>query len=939
MSRLRILKNPLDGGEEILRVRTGDVLTVFKEVKKKHPQARIFITPACVQNDVTPVNKVDDASLQMLSQKHDFDIVCQAGEPATIIAVVSLVISLAVTIYTLLTMPKPQDGMDQGSANNQLGQRQNKPRIGQRIPDIYGTVKAYGDLIAPAYRYYENNTETEEIIAVLGRGYYDVSDFKEGDTSISQIPGASVSTYNPGMMLTTSNPAYRYGDILNYAPLIAKQSVSIVDRNLPQPSLGRAANNTMTFTYPNFINVASSGFAAGDKIVIDGAVFGINDVVLSGTTNIDHTAKVLTVATTVNISNPQNFKLIEVSVLSVNDSENGSLSLAGNYPVLNIVKSGSYFYEIYLDQPEKINQNWLLLTNDNAGLISSTLTKNMANIDLDGEYSISVVDDNRITLSAPDAINPDWLKINGTIGGEFVVLYGSTDNWQGWYESYGDHDSIIVNFYAPNGLYYIGEKGWKDAINVTVAVEYQQIDDNGVPVGISTLVQDTMYGWSGGGMSDPIGLSIKSNFPFTGNVRYRVRKVTTILNNGNTNIHEVQVKSLFLCSKLTKLTYDDVTIIRTKTVNSETSSAVKERMLNCIATRKLHSYASGVKSASRMATNNFADIVCAMTEDPYIGRRAVNTLDIANLYATQAQIQTYFGTTKATEFNYTLDNANQSYEETLAQVASVVFCNARRDSGKVYFQFERTNPSSSILFNHRNKAPGTETRTEKFGVDNEHDGVEVKWIDPNDLWSEKTLKLPNENINNPKSIELAGVTNRYQAHFLAHRAWNKIQYQRETVQFTAYGEADLVTINDRIAVTDDTIPTLVSLGDGFTSGEVVSWIGQVIETSQPVTLDAAKTYAIHLQLSNGSVEVMRVTQGIDEYHLVLERLPILPLITVFDGKIAATTYSITLDAEKDSEAYLVSEKSALGQFETQITAINYDTRYYSNDKDHINNLI
>ena len=939
MSRLRIITNPVDAKEGILHVRTDKVLETFTQVKNKHPQARIYIQPACAQNDVTPTNKVDEASLQMLAKNNDFDIVCQAGEAATIIAVVSLVVSLAMTVYTLLTMPKPQNGMDQSSANNQLGQRQNKARIGGRIPDIYGTVKAYPDLIAPPYRYYENDTEVEEILTVLGRGYYDVAQFKEGDTSITQIPSMSVSAYDPGMSITSSTPMYRHGDVLNYAPLVAKQSVSIVDRELPQPNKELVANDTMTFTGPNIINITGADFNAGDKIILDGAVFGLPDELLSGTTNLDFTNKVLTIASTTNIVDPQNFKLLEVQVFSVADPINGALNLAGNYPVLNIVKSGSYVYQISLDAPESVNQNWLLLTADNSAVMSANLTRNIANIDLDGEYTISTVEESKIILSAPDAINPDWLKIDGTIGGELVVLYGSQDNWQGWYESYGSHDSIIVNFYAPQGLYYIGKKGWKGKIDIEVALEYQQIDDTGAPIGLSTLQTAWLYGRPGGERTNPIGMTMKHDFSFIGNVRYRVRKVTAVKNNGNTNVHEVQAKTVFLCSKITKLAYDDVTIVRAKTINNDVSSGVKERMLNCIATRKLHSYATGTKSADRMATNGFADIVCAMTEDAFIGRRSVSELDVVGLYQTSNYIQSYFGTYKATEFNHTFDQANQSYEETLAQIASVVFCNARRESGKIYFQFERTNPSSSILFNHRNKKPGSETRTEKFGVTNEYDGVEVSWIDPDDSWTEKTLKLPDENITNPKKIELAGVTNKYQAHFLAHRAWNKIRYQRETVQFTAYGEADLITINDRIAVTDDTIPSLVPIGDGFTQGEVVEWVGQNIAVSQPVQLNTDQTYIIHLQLPNGSIETMQVVQGGDEWHLVLERLPTLPLVTSWDGKVAPTVYSITLSQNKDSEAYLVSEKSPSGTFESQITAINYDTRYYKNDSDYLNNLI
>ena len=112
-----------------------------------------------------------------------------------------------------------------------------------------------------------------------------------------------------------------------------------------------------------------------------------------------------------------------------------------------------------------------------------------------------------------------------------------------------NYDSIVVNFYAAQGLYYIGKKGWKGGINIDVAVEYQQIDDNGVPIGLSTLQTKTMYGWSGGGMTLLVSQCVMI-FPFTGNVRYRVRKVTIIPNNGNTNFHDVSCPFCFLMLKI-----------------------------------------------------------------------------------------------------------------------------------------------------------------------------------------------------------------------------------------------------------------------------------------------------------------------------------------------------------------------------------------------------
>ncbi|MEK5757080.1 hypothetical protein, partial [Acinetobacter variabilis] len=72
--------------------------------------------------------------------------------------------------------------------------------------------------------------------------------------------------------------------------------------------------------------------------------------------------------------------------------------------------------------------------------------------------------------------------------------------------------------------------------------------------------------------------------------------------------------------------------------------SVEERQWNCIATQKLYTYASGAQSLSKQPTNDFADIVVAITLDPLIGRRTLNDIDVTGIYATSNEIKSYFGT-------------------------------------------------------------------------------------------------------------------------------------------------------------------------------------------------------------------------------------------------------------------------------------------------------
>lgn len=928
MSRIRVFPNPIDPSE-VVHLRSNDAVRVFGEIKKKNDKARIYLQPACQQNDVTPTNAVDLASLQMLAKTHDFDIVCEAGAPAVIIAAVSLVLSVGMAVYSYLNMPQASQ-LEQGSANNELSKRTNVENIGGRIPDIYGCVNAVPNLVSQPILYYDSDgIEREETLMCIGRGDYLIEDIKDGDTFFSTIPGASTSVYASGQSLIDI-PQIQIGDQFTEAPLVGKKSEAITGQTMEQPTesvVHTDVEGTMYPQFPNRIYMSSGGlsakFSVGESVVVDADDVFNKDETLSGSVNIEQ-AGVLTIGTMQNVLNPNNFNKIQINALIATDATNGIIDLSGVYDVGYISKSGSYVYEVTLLNPAGTNPNWLLLTEDTESNISSILTDNVESINISGSYpAITGISTSFIELEIPPELQAEWSKLQGKSVAETTIeISRPTDNWQGWfYINFKDVQHLIFNFYFPQGMYVTRTDGGIGGFHANYEIQYQELDAENNPMGepVSSVHNLDKKSESAFGKSERIDLPETYEF----GVRVRARKLANYnVPHKTSRVNQMKIKSVFACSPLEKLVYDNVTMVRALTVATDGALSIKERLWNCKATRKINGEPE----------TRFDRIVEAITVDPFIGRRSASSIDLSSTYN---EIVSYFGSSKAAEFNYTFDQSNLSYEETIGQIASMVFCNARRQNNKIYFHFEKENPNSALLFNHRNKKPGSETRTEKYVVDNEYDGVEAKWRDANDKWIESTLKIPNDRIVNPKKLELNGVTNKEQAHLLAHRAWNKIQHQRETVVFSAYGEADLVTLNDRIAVTDDTIPDLVKLGvDGYTSGEVLSQSNRVIEVSQPVQLGGGAV--IHLQMANRFVETMSVTQGLDEYHLVLERLPILPLVT---SGVVNTVYSITLESNKDIEAYLVSEKSPSSSYESQITAINYDPAYYANDKDIINNLI
>lgn len=956
--KLRIYPNELDP-TEFNGKQYDCLLKDWISIREEYPEARLYKDSICAKNDVTP--KTKEEALQLLHADGDYFVLCHAGDPFTIFLVAVTVLSAALAIYTYMNMPEIPDQAS-GSGNNSLASRQNKHRTSDRTPDIYGKVKSIPDLIAPLYRYYADSVQVEEALLSIGTGYFEIdpSQIKEGETPINTIEGASLSVYEPNTLMTGA-AQIQIGEAFTDAPIVAKQVSSVdgkqklispnntlkiykgvsfagntvsVSSSTIQGKLDRYSWNSITnaflylpqFTYADF----NDHFINGEQIIIENAIYGsAPNSNLSGTTDVS-AAGILTIASSVNISDPGSYKKIRISSLTVDDLIEGQLNLAGEYSVSSITRTGStgaWFYEVELASSYmETNINFGRMSADGTGILSAVLTDHDENIDLSGTYTISSVSANDITLVNPASVNPDWLLLSSLtqqqiadMFGRSITFKGTSENFIGWYYAGNkDTEGMMLNFLAANGIYE-GDR----AKQVAIEVHYQQLV-NGVPTGQIYKTGLVMQGKANN--RDQVGATVREKLPFTGQFRFRAKRINDNGSSANL-IDDVVFESAYSFYETKKLAYEHDTTIRLKRLAIGSGTNASE--LNLPVTRKLFSYRGGVKSAERTPTSNFADIIINMALDPFIGRFDISEIDVQSLYEVSDEIEAYFGTSKACEFNYTFDNKNSSYQEMAFAVAEAVFCTARRENGKHFFTFEKETPNSLILFNHRNIKPESLTKTNLFGVPDEYEGIEFKWRDAADDYAEAVIKLPHDGLANYKTIESNGVTNAIQAHLLAHRAWNKMQFNRKTIEFTAYGEADLVTRNDRIAIVDDVFKMLGS-------GEVESQNNIVLTLDNPINLEAGESYVIHLQLKDGSVDVINIVNQLDENQVELARIPLMPLVI---DKIVNATYSITKAIDTESEAYLIQEKSPSGAFETGVSAIKYDARYYSNDKDHINNLI
>lgn len=919
------------------RADVPDVCEYIKETFVAWPQtARIYHESIKAGNDVTPTDKAAIARLQALEGTF-YVVIYPALAIAMGAADVAFHVGLSFKIVKatnkwIMKQFLPGQPAAPGSPNNDLAARQNSARINGRIPYIVGTVRAIPDLIALPYTYYDAATgkEIENCLMCLGEGHYQIHDCRDGDTNVGDIVGTAVSFYGPNTDIT-GTPIYQVGAAFTDPPLFAKKCNSINGQTLEAPNDRKIQSTDLYFEYPNLIKSRTaidftSIFVAGDGLVIYGAQMGVANSSYSGSVTVD--VNTVKFQTTTDINNPADYAglLLTGALVTISGSV---ISLDGQYQVSGVTKTpitGAFEYTVTLSSPALVNPSWSSITSAHTLTAGVTLNNNIGTIDLDNSYTVNAVTSSQIELVNPVAIDPDWGKIDDLPGSSTIAISADIaldkldSRWVGWFSmSMPEATDILVNLSYPEGIYWQSRSGRVDPDRSWVTIQYQMLTVNGTPDGpvlefVNYIYEKQMNGF---------GRTVKISLPYQGSFRFRVRRHNP--SNADSQAKGlVKVKDVYGTAVSTITNYGNVTIIRSQTTGTEGALAVKERKLTTLVTRKFPLNVTGPLTA----TNSAADAIINMALDEHIGRRTLAEVDYLQIYDTVQEINDYFGSDEASQFCYTFDQVNTSFEESTKMIANSIFCEDVRQGSVLKLSFEKATDDSVLLLNHRNKVPKSEKRAYSFGIQNSYDGVTLEFTDPFDD-SRTKLYIPDDmTAKNPQTITTAGIRNRKQAYFTAWRAWNKLRYQHETATFQALRESDLLVRGDRVLVADS---TRQGTQDGNIVSESVDRL--TLQTSQACTFLPGKSYIVHLQMSDGTVDTMPALAGADQYHIVLSRVPALPLVLASD-RYVNTTYILEA-VDEQPKAFLISDKKPAGKFNNDLVCINYDSRYYQNDFDFL----
>lgn len=884
------------------------------------------------------------------------------------------------------------------SPNNELSDRANRARINGRIPDIFGEVRSTPDLIAAPYKIFENNREVEYSYMCIGRGSYEIDDVRDGDTKLINIPGSTIQVYGPYTSPNRNDePELIIGTRIQEPIYTARRSNSVNGQVLrPANVQSFTGVGNIRFATPNQIQLFPGNvedftkyFVEGDELTISGATMSAGIAVTESVTcyatmtNKDKVFSAGRVAYTFEYGFEPGSLVFEIrDETTVNGlftvgaeieltQTFGPLDLSGVYEVESIaiadpktataqgdggtwndmqrataVRNNAPAYMVVkLDNPQTVNSNWSSLyagENFNSMQLFKFNVGHEASqsfdIDLDGVYTVVTVTKEVITLDDPASINSDWSILNTQIATPYLspTLSAAGEKWVGpFIMTDSEAISLYCNFVASNGLYK-DDGTTQSAVSVEIQVEVWPVDLEDEQIDDSEIFNLTLLGSNT--LKETLAQTMRASFSsFYGRCAVRARRVTeSDLEFEGQVVDEVRWRDVYSIAAVgSQIDFGNVTTIQSLTFATASALAVKERRLNLIARRKIPTWnGSSLDIETLEYSNRIPLVLAAICRDKYLGNRTLEELDIEQWFSLAEEIETYFGTSVVTQFSYTFDNDNVSFEEMVKTVCQAMFCEPYRRGSVIKLSFEKETEDSVLLFNHRNKIPNTEKRSVTFGgFAGDNDGIEYVYVDPADD-SINTIFLPiGHAAINPKKVESVGVRDHLQAYFHAWRIWNRIQYQNTTIEFEATQEADLLLKNDRILSSDGTRP------HNKQEGEIEEIDGTEITLSQAVDLTEHPSYSIYLQNHDGVVEIIGITAGSAPNKVVLTDAPSFDL-SVDVKNSARTAFIIVGSDDTIQRAFLVSEKTSGDRSMTaNVKAINYDARYYANDADFINEII
>lgn len=594
--------------------------------------------------------------------------------------------------------------------------------------------------------------------------------------------------------------------------------------------------------------------------------------------------------------------------IRVNPSDTGDISLQGATGVVRDNTGDSAFSEI--------------LSVGDIAVFNLILVKDVANVS--GSYTVTYVDDFEVRVAAGGMLS-EWQKLPSG----FTPLTQGTEAWISPSNTYDksltdwttlnrlEIERVVANIAAANGMYK--DNGSKLRTSVTVEIQYQLLDETGVPYGDVYSKQAVISGRS----ADYTGVTIYADLPMRSKVRVRARRVTDLdLSFEGTVVDEVSYINLYGQVRDTTPHYGNRTTVHSARKQTPRAAEIKQPQLRMIATEMVYKYLGNGAFDTVMTPNTQAiQSLIRLARDPAVGNLNLTTSNMDKLLATQTEIENYFGNAEAGQFCYTFDDYKMTMQDIISTIADAIFCTPYRKGQDILLDFERPRMGPEMVFTHRSKTTAAEKWTRTFNDAQVYDSLKFSYIDP-DTNVKETISIPAEGGVNTETYDSKGIRNYRQAYWAAYRRYQKNLLKKVTVSFTATEEGVFVLPGRAISVVKG---SRVAPQDGY----VVAVNGLTLTLSQPVTFTPGDDHSLILKKRDGGVQSVAVVPGSHDREVVMLSAP---QEAIYTGNSALKTeFSFGNEARHNAQMILVSTVDPGDDRTVKITGVNYEADFYKYD--------
>lgn len=783
---------------------------------------------------------------------------------------VAIGVLVGVAAFVLFSPDVPEGGS--ASSNNSYFNQSNSIRLNSAIPDIYGTVTSYPDLItsSPAMWYQDF-----------------LSTFMSGGNPInpSGLKGIAVTQF-----LCVGKGYYDQVSELRIGKSIAKDGF-LASTTLFEPD---GEGNTTVFDYIEHFPVES-----------------VSNIVVQSSDGVLFTAKGTSATTVGDAATGGYMRLISTDFQDIMDDINDAAFIVLDFNIMGKRPSdfevgGTYYgedfetYDYYLIPFDEVVVNRADFEIDDSGL-------NLTN-------QVIEVSPGYIIASSPSENEPSILFPDG---GTETYASGPFDTER-----------------ASNGLFIDLSFARGRTIRVKVDVEIQEIDKpGGVPVGAPETYK---YSIPKADVRDVEKYTRKtlSIFIKESDERkfWRVRVYrTSPESNDIESPSEMTLERLVTYNKEREKVFKDVTVI--KTVYEESNAAVNpgSDKINLDVRRRTISYDldQGIVTYPLNGSEKFADAV--LHEYHIVFGRDYSGLDLDSLYAIQESIDNE--DPELGKFSYTFDDADMSLEDRITIICNCARVTSYEDGGVIRFiRNEARSKDEAFLITRKDLS---EDRS-KYGVNfnsrlpNDYDGVTVEYVDPDENALFRIYKSYDSEGNivnvegfNSKKITLTGCRNFTQAENRANLEVRIIGTPQSVITDTLTRVGNALDIGDLVLYSDPYISDVQS-GDL----KDVDFENMELSMSEPFVGDSGE-YEMYFSNDMGELVGPISVQLEEGSNIAVYALDSEELITsnIYSRNYLrnqmGSRYVLSTTTDEDLDYYIISKKEPSSDGTVSVTMNSY----------------